>query len=130
MNLELWTVFAALILPYAPYLLVAAEKQRRGIYDPNNPRASNDQLEGWALRAKGAELNSWEALASYLAVAFITHEVHADVGLLGLLGVAWVVSRLAYVGAYVSGAGIIRIIAWFSGVGLLLARFALALHAA
>jgi uncharacterized MAPEG superfamily protein len=126
MSPDSWTVFAAVVLPYVPYLLVAAEKQRRGIYDPANPRDSNSQLEGWSLRAKGAELNSWEALTAYLAVTWIAHTAGADEQTLTRLGVAWVVSRLVYYLAYVSGMGKIRILAWFTGVGLILARFAVA----
>jgi uncharacterized MAPEG superfamily protein len=117
------------VLPYVPYLMVAVEKARRGIYDPDNPRDSNSQLEGWSLRAKGAELNSWEALAAYLGVTWIAHTSGADDRTLAALGVAWVVSRLVYFAAYVSGSGRLRIAAWFAGVGLILARFGVAVAA-
>ena len=67
MQLDDWTVLGAVVAPYAPYLLVAWEKNRLGVYDPANPRDSNAVLEGWSARAKAAELNSWEALTAYLA---------------------------------------------------------------
>lgn len=126
MNADLWTVAAAVVLPYVPYLFVAVEKNRRGIYDRDNPAASNALLEGWSLRAKYAEVNSWEALAAYLGVSWIAHEAGADTNTLFALGVAWVVSRLVYVGAYVAGKGNLRVWAWFAGVALLLARFGVA----
>lgn len=128
MNADLWTVAAAVVLPYVPYLFVAAEKQRRGIYDRNNPAASNAHLDGWSLRAKSAEINSWEALAAYLGVSWIAHEAGAEPAMLLWLGVAWVVSRLVYVAAYVAGRGNLRVLAWSVGVGLLIARFGLAVR--
>lgn len=123
MTLELWTVFGALLAPYAPYLMVAFEKNRRGIYDPANPRDSNALLEGWSARAKAAETNSWEALTAYVAVAFLTHEAGVTTPWLPALGVAWLASRGAYLAAYVAGFGNLRIATWFLGVALLLARF-------
>ena len=122
MTTDYWTVFAAVVLPYVPYLLVGFEKWRRGIYDPNNPRDSNSLLEGWALRAKGAELNSWEALTAYATVTGVAHAVGADPEVLARLGIAWVVARVLYVGAYVAGIGWARMAFWFTSVGLILAR--------
>jgi uncharacterized MAPEG superfamily protein len=78
MDAQLWTVFAAVLLPYAPYLMVGFEKARRGIYDPANPRDSNALLSGWAARAKAAEANSWEALLAWLAVVYIAREARVD----------------------------------------------------
>lgn len=126
MTADLWTVFAAVLLPYVPYLLVGLYKNQRGLYDPNEPRASDRALEGWSARARAAESNSWEALAAYTAVSWIAHEAGAEGPLLTGLGVAWVVSRVLYCAAYVSGAGWLRIVSWFVGAGLLLARFAAA----
>lgn len=123
MTVDLWTVFAAVILPYVPYLMVGFHKNRRGIYDPANPRDSNALLEGWSLRAKGAETNAWEALAQYLGVTFVAYQAHADPQLLAALGGAWVVARLAYYAAYIAGYGRLRIALWFLGLGLLLSRF-------
>jgi uncharacterized MAPEG superfamily protein len=120
---DLWTVFAAVVLPYVPYLLVGWYKNRRGLYDPANPRDSNAQLEGWSARAKAAEANSWEALAQYVGVSFVAHEAGADPDLLAALGAAWVVARLAYYVVYVAGWGRTRIAVWFVGLLLLFARF-------
>ena len=125
MDGDLWTVFVAVLLPYVPYLMVAFEKNRRGIYDPANPRDSNAQLAGWSARAKAAEANSWEALLAWLAVTWIAREAGAEPQL--ALGIAWVGSRLAYLAAYVAGFGTLRVVTWFAGVALILARFALAL---
>lgn len=128
MTPDLWTV-AAVALPYAPYLLLAAYKNRRGLYDPNQPRASDAALEGWAARARAAEVNSWEALTQYVALSWLAHAAGADERVLTALGVAWVVARLAYVGAYVAGAGRWRIAWWFVALGLALARFGAGLAA-
>ena len=125
MTLDLWTVFAAVALPYVPYLITAAYKNRRGLYDPANPRDSNAALEGWALRAKGAEQNAWEALAQYLAVTFVAYEAGADRQLLGWVGVAWVIARLAYYVVYISGMGRVRIAVWALGGVLILVRLGL-----
>lgn len=122
MTADLWTVFVAAVLPYVPYLMVAFEKNRRGIYDPANPRDSNAQLEGWSARAKAAEANSWEALAQYVAVSFVAHAAGGDDATLALVGWAWVAARLVYYGVYVGGLGQARIAAWFVGVALLFAR--------
>lgn len=122
MTTDLWTVFAAVVLPYVPYLMVSFYKNRRGLYDPANPRDSNAQLEGWAARAKGAEQNAWEALAQYLAVTFVAYEAGADPGRLAPLGGVWVASRLAYTAAYVGGWGRTRIALWAAGVALIGAR--------
>jgi uncharacterized MAPEG superfamily protein len=123
MTLDLWTVFAAVALPYVPYLVVGFYKNRRGIYDPANPRDSNALLEGWSARAKGAEANSWEALAQYLGVTFVAYQAGADRDLLGLLGAAWVVARLGYYVVYIAGFGRVRVAVWALGLLLIVARF-------
>ena len=129
MQLDDWTVLGAVVAPYVPYLLVAGEKNRLGVYDPANPRDSNAVLAGWSARAKAAELNSWEALAAYLAIAWVARSAGADPTWLGALGILWLASRGAYLAAYVSGRGQLRIWTWFAGVALLLARAALAIAA-
>ncbi|MCA9489764.1 MAG: MAPEG family protein [Myxococcales bacterium] len=129
MQLDDWTVLGAVVAPYAPYLLVAWEKNRLGVYDPANPRDSNAVLEGWSARAKAAELNSWEALTAYLAIAWIARTAGVDPQWLGVLGVLWLLSRAAYLVAYVTGRGRLRIWTWFAGVALLLARAGLAIAA-
>lgn len=123
MTVDLWTVFAAVVLPYVPYLLVASEKRRRGIYDPANPRDSNALLAGWSARAKAAELNSWEALSAYVAISFVAYQAGAPADRLAPLGVAWVVARVAYVAAYVAGRGRLRVVLWSASIALLVARF-------
>lgn len=122
MSPDHWTVFTAVLLPYVPYLITMVYKRQRGLYDPANPRDSNAQLEGWALRAKGAEANSWEALTAYVAVSWLAHEAGGDPDQLLALGVGWVVVRLAYIVAYVVGAGMLRGGLWALSVVLLLAR--------
>lgn len=74
-----------------------------------------------------AEVNSWEALVAHLGVSWIAHESGADERTLAALGGLWVAARLVYVGGYVAGHGRLRIVAWFAGVGLLLARLGLGL---
>ena len=125
MTADLWTVFAAIVFPFVPYLVASYEKNRRGIYDPANPRDSNALLSGWALRAKGCEQNCWEALAAYLGVTFIAYQAGANPVWLSWLGGAWVLFRLAYILAYVSGAGLPRIALWSAGLLLTLGRFML-----
>lgn len=124
MTLDLWIVCVAAVLPLVPYSMVAAWKNRRGLYDPANPRDSNEALEGWARRAKAAEQNSWEALVQFLATSFVAYEAGADRALLGWLGLAWVVARLVYFGVYLAGVGRFRIAVWAVGVLLLVARVA------
>jgi len=50
------------------------------------------------------------------------------VQVLASLGIAWVGSRLVHLGAYVAGLGRLRIAAWMVGVGLILARFGVAVR--
>ena len=123
---DYWTVFAAVVLPYAPYLVASAEKTRRGLYDPANPRASDGALEAPSRRARFAETNSWEALASYAAISWIAHAAGADPALLFPIGVAWVLARALYITAYVAGWGRTRIAMWSLSVVLLLARMGVA----
>jgi uncharacterized MAPEG superfamily protein len=126
---DYWTVFAAVVLPYVPYLVMGAEKRRRGLYDPDNPRASDAVLEASSRRARFAETNSWEALAAYVAISWIAHSAGADPTILFPIGVAWIGVRVLYITAYVAGKGQLRIAFWTLSALLLLARMGVAVMA-
>jgi uncharacterized MAPEG superfamily protein len=73
-------------------------------------------------------MNAWEALTAYLAITWIAHEAGANDRTLTTLGIAWVISRLAYYAAYVAGFGRTRILLWALGVALIVARFVVAVR--
>jgi len=101
----------AAFLPYSCALLAKAGGKG---YDNNNPRLWLEQQQGWRARANDAQKNLFEGLPLYfLAVLWALLYRHIDEQTLILWMLAWLVLRLAYIGAYLANIGALRSVLWF-----------------
>lgn len=109
MTLLLWCVVIAVLLPYAAHLPVIYGKltAREG-YERRLPRAQNARLEGLPGRAWAAEQNAFEAAVVFAPVALIAWSVGTDEALAGLLGLGWVVFRVAHLACYLLDRPLLR----------------------
>ena len=113
MTTAYWCVLVAAMLPYAA---VGLAKARPG-FDNHAPREWLARLSGWRQRAHWAHQNSFEAFPAFAAAVIIAHLAQAPQGRIDLLAVVFVVARVAYIGAYVADAAVLRSLVW--SVGLL-----------
>ncbi len=98
--------------------------RREGGYDNADPRAWLARQEGFSARANAAQANTFEALPFFIGAVVIAHQLAAPQGLVDALAVTFVILRIAYVGAYVSGRASLRSLLW---LGALAANVALLL---
>ena len=108
-----WCVLVAAMLPYAAVGLAKA----RPDFDNHAPRDWLARLAGWRQRAHWAHQNSFEAFPAFAAAVIIAHLVQAPQGRIDLLAMVFVAARVAYIGAYVADAAVLRSLVW--SVGLL-----------
>ena len=103
MTIPLWTLFAAVNLPYIwATISMQLRKKQLGSLDNNNPRAQSAQLTGAGARALAAQQNAWEALAVFtasLAAAFFA-EVEPEA--LAVPALIFVGARIAHAACYLS----------------------------
>lgn len=89
------SVVGAVILVYAPFLVVAWGRLQAG-YDQSAPRAMFDQLPPLAQRATWAHQNSFEALTIYGLAALMAYATGVDSDWAKIAAIAFVVARLFY----------------------------------
>ncbi|CAD5106416.1 MAPEG family protein [Zestomonas carbonaria] len=127
MTVAFWCVLIAIILPYA---CVAIAKFSGGDYGPSAnhaPREFLAGLSGWRQRAHHAQLNSFEIAPAFAAAVIIAHLAGgASQALIDSLAVAFIISRLFYIGCYIADWAPVRSVVWFMGVGLIVAMFVVA----
>lgn len=119
-----WCVLAAALLPY---VWVAIAKTGAPGYDNRNPR-------GWLAaqnsprvqRAANAQLNAFEAFAPFAAGVLMAQLAGVSPSVLGGLSLAFVALRILHGAFYVTGWPVGRSLAWFGGLGCVLALLALA----
>lgn len=117
MAIHLWCIVAAWGLVYAAKVPVAVAMQRAGGYDNRHPRAQQAALTGWGARSVAAHLNGFEAFAPFAAAVLVAHVSGAATGLIDILAVVFVASRVAYTGLYIADLASVRSLVW--GVGWL-----------
>ena len=96
----LYSIGAAAVLIYVPFLVVAYGRARVG-HDPAAPRASFDKLPDYAQRATWAHQNSFEAFSIFAPAALMALVTGVDsVGAAGA-AIAFVAARLLYSAFYI-----------------------------
>ncbi len=115
MAIHLWCIVAAWVLVYAGKLPVAMAMQKAGGYDNRHPRAQQAALTGWGGRSVAAHLNGFETFAPFAAAVLVAHISGAATGLVDILAVVFVISRLCYVGAYLADLAALRSTVWTVG---------------
>ena len=103
----LYSIVGAVILTYAPFLVVAFARVQVG-YDTSAPRAMFDKLPAYAQRATWAHQNGFEALTIYSAAALMAYVTGVDSSWATFAAIAFLIARLLYSVFYISNVPILR----------------------
>jgi uncharacterized MAPEG superfamily protein len=91
----LLSIIGAVVLTYAPFLVVAWGRLKTG-YDQSSPRAMFEQLPDYAKRATWAHQNSFEALTIYGLAALMAYATGVESPWAKIAAIAFLVVRLLY----------------------------------
>ncbi len=91
----LGSIVGAVILTYAPFLVVAWGRLQIG-YNQSAPRAMFDKLPAYAQRATWAHQNSFEALTIYGLAALMAYSTGVESDWAKIAAIAFLVARLLY----------------------------------
>ena len=122
MTFAFWCVLAAAFLPY----LTVALGKLDGSYDNRSPRDWEAKLEGRKRRAVFAHHNHFEAFAPFAAAVIIARILQAPQDVVNVLAGAFIVLRVAYTWAYLSGQAGLRSLFWGLGFACVVAIFGFA----
>ncbi|MEY2859013.1 MAG: hypothetical protein RLZZ74_3326 [Cyanobacteriota bacterium] len=89
------SIVGAVILTYAPFLVVAWGRFKAG-YDQSAPRAIFEQLPDYAQRATWAHQNSFEALTIYGLAALMAYSTGVESDWARIAAIAFLMARLLY----------------------------------
>jgi uncharacterized MAPEG superfamily protein len=89
------SIIGAVILTYAPFLVVAWGRLKAG-YEQSAPRAMFEQLPDYAKRATWAHQNSFEALTIYGLAALMAYATGVESDWARIAAIAFLVARLLY----------------------------------
>ncbi len=115
MAIHFWCIVAAWVLVYSGKLPIAMAMQKTGSYDNHHPRAQQATLTGWGARALAAHQNGFETFAPFAAAVLVAHLSGVAVGLVDLLAVVFVVSRVFYMSLYIADLAPVRSLVWSVG---------------
>ena len=123
MTVALWCILIAIILPYVCTGIAKASGGFR-LSDNHDPRDFLESLNGLARRAHAAQLNSFEVTPAFAAAVIVAHLVGtAELVTINVLSVLFITSRLLYIIFYLTDLAILRSLAWFVGMGLIVSFF-------
>lgn len=120
MTIGFWCVLVAGFLPYFGTLTAKIGGER---FDNSNPRDWLNAQSGFRKRANAAQHNSFEAFPFFAAAVIIAHIAGAPQGRIDLFAVVFVLARLFYIAFYVADMATLRSLAWFVGLGSVVALF-------
>ncbi|MCV3212934.1 MAPEG family protein [Plectonema radiosum NIES-515] len=95
MTIFLYSIVAAAVLIYLPFLVVGYARMRVG-YDQSAPRAMFDKLPPYAQRATWAHQNSFEGFMIFAAAALMAYVTGVNSPLAAVAAIAFVAARLLY----------------------------------
>jgi uncharacterized MAPEG superfamily protein len=107
MTIFLYSIAAAAVLIYLPFLVVAYARARVG-YDISAPRAMFDKLPSYAQRATWAHQNSFEAFMIFSAAALMADVTGVNSPTAAVAAIAFVVARLLYSIFYIVNIPLLR----------------------
>ena len=113
----LYSIAAAAVLIYLPFLLVAYARASIGYEALSTPRAIFDKLPTYAQRATWAHQNSFEAFMVFTAAALMAYVTGVNSPVAAFAAIAFVVARLLYSVFYILNIPILRSLMF--GVGSL-----------
>ena len=103
----LYSIVAAAISVYLPFLLVAYARAKVG-YDTSAPRAMFDQLPDYAKRATWSHQNGFETFMIYSAAALMAYVTGVSSSLAAVCAIAFVILRLLFSLFYITNIPIAR----------------------
>ena len=103
----LCSIVGAVILAYAPFLVVAWGRLQNG-YDQSAPRAMFDKLPDYAKRATWAHQNSFEALIIYGLAALMAYATGVESDWAKIAAIAFIVARSLYSVFYIANVPLLR----------------------
>jgi uncharacterized MAPEG superfamily protein len=107
MIIFLYSIAAAVVLIYLPFLVVGYARARVG-YDMSAPRAMFDKLPPYAQRATWAHQNSFEAFMIFAAAALMAYVTGVNSPLAIEAVIAFLVARLLYSIFYILNIPVLR----------------------
>ena len=97
----LYSIVGAVILTYAPFMVVGLDRVKVG-FDPSAPRAMFDRLPPYAQRATWAHQNGFEALAIYTAAALMAYITGVESSWAQVAAIAFLIARSFYSVFYIA----------------------------
>ncbi|MBW4688516.1 MAG: MAPEG family protein [Komarekiella atlantica HA4396-MV6] len=107
MIIFLYSIAAAAVLIYLPFLVVGYARARVG-YDTSAPRAMFDKLPPYAQRATWAHQNSFEAFMIFAAAALMAYVTSVNSSTATVAAIAFVAARLLYSIFYIVNIPLLR----------------------
>lgn len=107
MTIFLYSIAAAAVLIYLPFLVVAYGRLHVG-YDQSAPRAMFDKLPPYAQRATWAHQNSFEGFMIFAAAALMAYVTNVNSPIAVVAAIAFVAARLLYSIFYILNIPLLR----------------------
>ncbi|QRY80025.1 MAPEG family protein [Pseudomonas sp. PDNC002] len=124
MPIAFWCVLIAFFLPYVGTSIAKFTGGGFGPRQNHDPRTFLASLEGYRKRANAFQMNSFEVTPAFAAAVIIAYVVNnAEPATIDRLAIAWVTSRLLYLIFYIADLAMLRSLAWFLGMALIIAIF-------
>ncbi|MBN3925451.1 MAPEG family protein [Nostoc sp. NMS4] len=116
MIIFLYSIAAAVVLIYVPFLLVAYARVRIGNEMFSTPRALFDKLPPYAQRATWAHQNTFEAFMIFAAAALMAYVTGVNSLTAQVAAIAFVVARLLYSIFYILNIPLLRSLMFAIGI--------------
>jgi uncharacterized MAPEG superfamily protein len=116
MIIFLYSIAAAAVLIYVPFLLVAYARVRIGYETFSTPRAMFDKLPPYAQRATWAHQNTFEAFMIFAAAALMAYITGVNSFTAQVAAIAFVVARFLYSIFYILNIPILRSLMFVIGI--------------
>ncbi|MFN6460887.1 MAG: MAPEG family protein [Nostoc sp. DedVER02] len=116
MIIFLYSIAAAVVLIYLPFLVVAYARVRIGKEMLYTPRAMVDKLPPYAQRATWAHQNTFEAFMVFAAAALMAYVTGVNSFTAQIAAIAFVVARLLYSVFYILNIPLLRSLMFATGI--------------
>jgi uncharacterized MAPEG superfamily protein len=117
MTIPLWTLIAAMILPYVWFAAGAPlRKAEFGSLDNNHPRLQEVKTTGRGARAIGAMSNAFEALGLWGPAVLLAHTQNPSSTVAPILAIVWVLVRVLHGVVYILDIPPVRTLLFAVGV--------------
>ncbi|MEH2062594.1 MAG: MAPEG family protein [Nostoc sp.] len=116
MIIFLYSIAAAVVLIYVPFLVVAYARVRIGPEMLSTPRALLDKLPPYAQRATWAHQNTFEAFMIFAAAALMAYITGVNSFTAQVAAIAFVVARLLYSIFYILNIPLLRSLMFAIGI--------------